>query len=114
MRISDWSSDVCSSDLRVIDLFQFLLDQRCDNQPAVLGHDLETVVEDRHGGIHVQVALAFDPVGDRRDALDFGQAQEAEHLEDRKSVVEGMSVSVSVDLGGRRIIKKTNIKKHET
>src|SRR3546814_19435382 len=29
-----------------------------------------------------------------------------EHL-DRKSVVEGKSVSVRVDLGGRRIIKKT-------
>src|SRR3546814_11907365 len=29
---------------------------------------------------------------------------------DRKSVVEGKSVSVRVDLGGRRIIKKTNKK----
>src|SRR3546814_13254090 len=28
--------------------------------------------------------------------------------EDRKSVVQGKSVSVRVDLGGRRIIKKTN------
>src|SRR3546814_20626062 len=31
-------------------------------------------------------------------------------LRDRKSVVEGKSVSVRVDLGGRRILKK---KKHE-
>src|SRR3546814_13001484 len=30
---------------------------------------------------------------------------------DRKSVVEGKSVSVSVDLGGRRIIKKNNSEK---
>src|SRR3546814_16281505 len=30
-------------------------------------------------------------------------------LGDRKSVVEGQSVSVRVDLGGRRIIKKTTI-----
>src|SRR3546814_13789703 len=29
-----------------------------------------------------------------------------EHVGDRKSVVEGKSVSVRVDLGGRRIIKK--------
>src|SRR3546814_16578379 len=35
---------------------------------------------------------------------------------DRKSVVEGKSVSVSVDLGGRRIIKtknKNTVKQHE-
>src|SRR3546814_16476822 len=32
-------------------------------------------------------------------------------LEDRKSVVEGKSVSVSVDLGGRRIIKKKTKKR---
>src|SRR3546814_15353111 len=31
--------------------------------------------------------------------------------EDRKSVVSGKSVSVRVDLGGRRIIKKKNQKK---
>src|SRR3546814_2066080 len=30
------------------------------------------------------------------------------HFEDRKSVVSGKSVSVRVDLGGRRIIKKKN------
>src|SRR3546814_12267977 len=32
----------------------------------------------------------------------------AAQSEDRKSVVEGKSVSVRVDLGGRRIIKKKN------
>src|SRR3546814_14770188 len=31
---------------------------------------------------------------------------------DRKSVVSGKSVSVRVDLGGRRIIKKTNTQTH--
>src|SRR3546814_12525920 len=31
-------------------------------------------------------------------------------LQDRKSVVEGKSVSVRVDLGGRRIIQKNNTK----
>src|SRR3546814_19800378 len=33
-------------------------------------------------------------------------ARELRQIADRKSVVEGKSVSVSVDLGGRRIIKK--------
>src|SRR3546814_17514651 len=36
----------------------------------------------------------------------FGQADVVEDPEDRKSVVSGKSVSVRVDLGGRRIIKK--------
>src|SRR3546814_15851353 len=35
----------------------------------------------------------------------------AYYLEDRKSVVEGKSVSVRVDLGGRRCIKKKKKKK---
>src|SRR3546814_20631903 len=33
---------------------------------------------------------------------------------DRKSVVQGKSVSVRVDLGGRRIIKKKNKKRSDT
>src|SRR3546814_13303256 len=37
-------------------------------------------------------------------------APAADAAQDRKSVVEGKSVSVRVDLGGRRIIKKTKIK----
>src|SRR3546814_16944042 len=32
---------------------------------------------------------------------------------DRKSVVEGKSVSVSVDLGGRRLVNKKNIRRKE-
>src|SRR3546814_19060257 len=41
---------------------------------------------------------AFNPGGSVKDRL-------ATAIIDRKSVVEGKSVSVSVDLGGRRIIK---------
>src|SRR3546814_17644446 len=33
-----------------------------------------------------------------------------ENMRDRKSVVEGKSVSVRVDFGGRRLIKKKNTK----
>src|SRR3546814_18347963 len=44
--------------------------------------------------------------GELRAAL----VEHAEQQADRKSVVEGKSVSVRVDLGGRRIIKK---KKHK-
>src|SRR3546814_16077174 len=40
--------------------------------------------------------------GKKRDQIEWLE------LEDRKSVGKGRSVSVSVDLGGRRISKKTN------
>src|SRR3546814_17178911 len=87
MRISDWSSDVCSSDLAAhageiaqLGLAQLDAMRRLDilaNQP------LQIAREPRPGSIGA-VAL------------------------DRKSVVSGKSVSVRVDLGGRRILKKKN------
>src|SRR3546814_15417372 len=42
--------------------------------------------------------------------IDHAQSSQSEPVAggDRKSVVEGKSVSVRVDLGGRRIIKKNN------
>src|SRR3546814_16070680 len=70
MRISDWSSDVCSSDL-----------SNCGEE-------------------HDDVLWA---------AGGLSPARQADHASDRKSVVSGKSVSVRVDLGGRRIIKKKNI-----
>src|SRR3546814_14445401 len=44
----------------------------------------------------------------RRDLANIEAGPYAMPPEDRKSVREGKSVSVRVDLGGRRIIKKTN------
>src|SRR3546814_15351856 len=96
MRISDWSSDVCSSDL---------------GGRRGLQRGLVDEVERAEG--------AGDGAGVADDAgeaagVDAADARHAEALEeggDRKSVVEGKGVSVSVDLGGRRIIKK---KKHHT
>src|SRR3546814_12141060 len=70
MRISDWSSDVCSSDL---------------SSSAAEGGRAVSVIAD----------LGVEQPVERVD-----------HEVDRKSVVWGKSVSVRVDLGGRRIIKK--------
>src|SRR3546814_12672419 len=47
-----------------------------------------------------------DAARDRKRAVAFDRDGEA--AVDRKSVVSGKSVSVRVDLGGRRIIKKKN------
>src|SRR3546814_12188179 len=83
MRISDWSSDVCSSDLASV--------------PARRGGRALD-----HGRVRLRRA------GRRlRDRLEPDAAEEEPRRRgDRKSVVSGKSVSVRVDLGGRRIIKK--------
>src|SRR3546814_12820592 len=106
MRISDWSSDVCSSDLGL----RIIGDQEVELAP-------ERALEFRPG--HAALAAAQmvgdeDQAGLRGQQVDLSlgtngvaQAGQAE-VGDRKSVVEGKSVSVRVDLGGRRIIKKKN------
>src|SRR3546814_13221238 len=102
MRISDWSSDVCSSDL-VVDRDQF--------QPAVgafedfadfLGDEGHEVDDLFRGSSE----LGAQPLVLHTDAHRTGVAMALAHHEDRKSVVSGKSVSVRVDLVGRRIIKK--------
>src|SRR3546814_20486221 len=50
-------------------------------------------------GKQTPIFIRFSTVGGERGYADTDR-------EDRKSVVEGKSVSVTVDLGGRRIIKK--------
>src|SRR3546814_20345873 len=105
MRISDWSSDVCSSDLvtftgtGIWDISRtwiaLLLTGNCTDIESIFhrsvtnseGFDLATVVGT---GTGMNVAEFAEKIG----------------KPDRKSVVEGKSVSVRVDLGGRRIIKK--------
>ena len=72
----------------LVRLGHFLLDQRRDHQLAVLRHDLKAVVEDGHGGVHVQIALAFDAMGDGRYTLHLSQAEEAEQLDPGPAHVE--------------------------
>src|SRR3546814_2028962 len=111
-RISDWSSDVCSSDLPT-------------TRAACRCH--RAAVVDRRAGKRVHAALVVGRIGRHRGVV-IGRADEAEpqrsplaprrrqrrrvrrgataNSADRKSVVEGKSVSVRVDPGGRRSIKK--------
>src|SRR3546814_11197014 len=103
MRISDWSSDVCSSDLR-IDSAKTVLYAGID---ADLTPELTAYL---HGGYERYRRTSFDgiptlpdgspaPVG-RSFFIGSGDLV-------GKSVVSGTSVAVRVDLGGRRsIIKK--------
>src|SRR3546814_17627698 len=84
MRISDWSSDVCSSDLPL----------GSDTGPCP-GRLL--ACDSRH-------ACADGPGPGSQLGADAGKGP-ARGGQDRKSVVEGKSVSVRVDLGGSRSIQ---------
>src|SRR3546814_8833653 len=93
MRISDWSSDVCSSDLRGGEKVRNI---------AIVGLprggfslDEMHIWTEKYDKKLAQAALG-------RVEKIAGQLQEI----DRKSVVSGKSVAVRVDLGGSRIITK--------
>src|SRR3546814_12725633 len=95
MRISDWSSDVCSSDL--------------DPRSGLAEAGRLT----RDGEVAQQVQLvphadarAPHPTDDRLGTETESLEPVEGDLQDRKSVVKGKSVSVRVDFGGRRIMKK--------
>src|SRR3546814_20203697 len=108
MRISDWSSDVCSSDLRD-GLAGRVGDELAADFPRRVGRPVvqarELRARFRVGVLDAQRAAAV--AHDHRDqALALVETEHARGFRDRKSVVSGKSVSVRVDLGGRRILKK--------
>src|SRR3546814_17870767 len=107
MRISDWSSDVCSSDLQPAGV-------RASRRPL-------------RGLLSMRFFLCATkdlPHPEERERAAPGRASRRTHrghpagkflwsfpagaIKDRKSVVKGKSVSVRVDLGGRGMIKKNN------
>src|SRR3546814_19540307 len=83
MRISDWSSDVCSSDLSCFSRW---------SMPCARHKD---ACDERQEQPAPRPARRMDRNRPRRRCT-----------VDRKSVVSGKSVSVRVDHGGRGIIKK--------
>src|SRR3546814_15396004 len=109
MRISDWSSDVCSSDL------------------AIARHEINAWFRNRwrrYVAIQARSHTSSNPTGlrgqgrgggaqcDGRGRLGGGRRNPADRrlvLGERKGVVKGKRVSVRVDLGGRRFMKT---KKH--
>src|SRR3546814_18841565 len=98
MRISDWSSDVCSSDLCGACV------QACPTATLNEKKVIEIGTPDRA----VVTTCAYCGVGCTFRAEMRGE--ELVRMVDRKSVVSGKSVSVRVDLGGRRILKKKKIR----
>src|SRR3546814_14559716 len=94
MRISDWSSDVCSSDLDE----EALVHRAHDVLAAAETHEVSA--DDRGDDAHA--AHQERQRHQRKQHI----ARTLQQQRDRKSDVQGKSVSVRVDLGGRRIIKK--------
>src|SRR3546814_11993951 len=100
MRISDWSSDVCSSDLRCVER---LVDRKLAGQPVFeLRPEVDLVGEALVVDDDEQVEVRAIPFGGMRlvDPAAAGIAA------DRKGVVGGKRVQVREDCGGGRIIKK--------
>src|SRR3546814_18187027 len=89
MRISDWSSDVCSSDLA----------SNASSSVEITGRARSHASARGGKGRQLSAATITCP---RRQGACLQSALPA----DRKSVGSGKSVSVRVDIGGRRIIEK--------
>src|SRR3546814_16632833 len=106
MRISDWSSDVCSSDLASI----FASPIRLEDADAMM------MTCDGAGPSVVRRFEVFTGAGQRREwsrevkasiVAERYAGQEKACAGDRKSVSEGKSVSVGVEIRGLRRLKKT-------
>src|SRR3546814_20187911 len=93
MRISDWSSDVCSSDL----IMRVALGQAKDGRIHILGEMAKAISQNRTGVKENAPRITTITVPKDKIREVIGRSEERR---------EGKSVSVRVDLGGRRIIKK--------
>src|SRR3546814_21109717 len=103
MRISDWSSDVCSSDL----LHDGAIGETALRQMRGTGAHVRQPAPDLRidrGSCGRRVGQGEG--GKIRDRPADLQQLARKAKQDRKSVVQGKSGSERVDIGGRRIIKK--------
>src|SRR3546814_17534739 len=125
MRISDWSSDVCSSDLRTGQESRQrprFPEPARQQLPRLAADRANPLAEESH---HLRLFRSAAQqerrrrAGGRRDGYPrlpaiCGRSEGTRTpthrwwRQDRKSVVWGTSVSVRVDIGGRRILTKKN------
>src|SRR3546814_11138225 len=112
MRISDWSSDVCSSDLYE----QISVHEDLVGEPVVFLQEGMTVTIESYEEEPISVMLQDTVVMKivEADPVVKGQtASSACKPADRKSVVSGKSAAVRVEQGGRRNSKKKKRKRHK-
>src|SRR3546814_13067225 len=113
MRISDWSSDVCSSDL-LDDLRDLGIGAGNRRERFACGVRLsDRTQRGLDGGNGGQETPWFDSKNQESKLKSSGRGTQTRCCRERKSVVEGKSGSVRLDLGGRRIIQQKK-QKHDT
>src|SRR3546814_20990739 len=100
MRISDWSSDVCSSDLTGPRLGR--------SSTAQIARLFTAGSAGKLGAQRGCAVLVIGIAPARQGLWPRGSSSGRRLSSDRKSVVSGKSVSVRVDLGGGRLIKIKN------
>src|SRR3546814_13539190 len=98
MRISDWSSDVCSSDL-----VEPVAVSTTATRPPVARSAASTSAPRARSISGTGQSMA---TASRSGTSSAPYPEDSRRSADRKSVVEGKRGSVRVDVGGRRIIKK--------
>src|SRR3546814_13215686 len=115
MRISDWSSDVCSSDLTLDTALQHIADPEVSSDPPHLD-GFALVDGGRIPGDDVEAAKAGEVGNDiLGDAVGESGCRgvAADVVErDRKSAVWGKSVSVRVELVARWTMKKKKTERY--
>src|SRR3546814_19289974 len=117
MRISDWSSDVCSSDLQIVDIGVQRITPEVEAGTQVddlIGlHAREMAIDGAIGGVEIaglarqRADRSANRRGDAGAEIPAIVGVGADRI-DRKRVVEGKRVSERVELGVRRMIKKKN------
>src|SRR3546814_15619262 len=112
MRISDWSSDVCSSDLITAPVAVIVGNPPFESSLTTEGAKRSYAAYIKEHGALADKQLAYLFLHAAMEMLApngvLAMVEPAGFLynQDRKSVVEGRSVSVRVELGGSRNIKK--------
>src|SRR3546814_8472541 len=115
MRISDWSSDVCSSDLDLGEIAS--VQDGCDQQAAEIADAQQApVAEDRNGhqrNRHFRHQVARRFAGDQRRAQHQAEAKARERSEEHTSELQSlMRISYAV-FGLKKKKNKYNNKKNQ-
>src|SRR3546814_17387105 len=106
MRISDWSSDVCSSDLETDFLDQPLHDRLEAARADILDLFVHLCREFRDACDRIVSEVQRHAFGAEKCRILLGKTGLRLAGKDRKSVGEGKSVSERLGVGGLRIITK--------
>src|SRR3546814_11270228 len=111
MRISDWSSDVCSSDLFRQRLLQWRADLVEESKQTIenlkdevrdVGDEAERATRETENSLELRTRDRYRNLIGKIDST----LKRVDCGEDRQNGGEGQSVSVQVDLGGRGTSKK--------